>query len=48
MEVTLTVEDSEGGIGHVSAVGTDYTDAYTKARELIPEGCKAVVIRAGT
>jgi len=48
MEVTLTVEDADGGIGYVSAVGTDYTDAYTKARALIPDGCKPIVIRTGT
>ena len=37
MEVTLTAEDAEGGLGFVSAVGTDYTDAYTKAQALIPQ-----------
>jgi hypothetical protein len=41
----LTIEDSEGGIGYVSAVGADYEDAYAKARALIPEDCKAIVIR---
>lgn len=45
MEVTLTVEDDKGGLGYVSAVGTDYTDAYTKATALIPDGCKAIAIR---
>lgn len=45
MEVTLTVEDKSGGLGYVSAVGADYADAYTKARALIPDGCKAIVIR---
>jgi len=48
MEVTLTVEDAEGGIGYVSAVGAGYEDAYTKARALIPDGCKAIVIRVGS
>ena len=48
MEVTLTVEDAEGGLGFVSAVGTDYTDAYTKAQTLIPDGCKPIVIRVDT
>ncbi|BCW47887.1 hypothetical protein [Arthrobacter sp. StoSoilB13] len=45
MEVTLTVEDSEGGIGYVSAVGADYEDAYEKALVLVPEDCKPIVIR---
>jgi hypothetical protein len=45
VEVTLTVEDQEGGIGHVAALGTDYTDAYAKATALIPDGCKAIAIR---
>lgn len=45
MEVTLTVENSEGGLGYVSAVGADYTDALAKAQALIPEDCKAIVIR---
>lgn len=45
VEVTLTIEDKDGGIGHVSAVGTSYEDAYTKAQALIPDGCKAIAIR---
>lgn len=45
VEVTLTVEDAGGGTGHVSAVGSSYEDAYTKAQALIPEGCKAIAIR---
>jgi hypothetical protein len=45
VEVTLTVEDQDGGIGHVTALGTAYTDAYAKAQALIPDGCKAIVIR---
>ncbi|WP_306876514.1 hypothetical protein [Paenarthrobacter nicotinovorans] len=45
MEVTLTVEDTEGGIGHVTALGADYEDAYAKAVALIPDGCKAIAIR---
>lgn len=48
MEVTLTVEDAQGGIGYVSAVGADYPDAYEKAAALIPENCKAIVIRTGS
>ena len=46
MEVTLTVEDESGETGYVSAVGADYADAYTKARALIPDGCRAIAIRA--
>ncbi|MFJ4288152.1 hypothetical protein ACIPY0_21130 [Paenarthrobacter nicotinovorans] len=45
MEVTLTIEDAAGGQGHVSAVGSDYTDALTKARALVPDDCKPIVIR---
>lgn len=45
VEVTLTVEDQDGGIGYVSAVGADYPDAYAKATALIPDGCKAIAIR---
>ncbi|MEQ4566164.1 hypothetical protein [Paenarthrobacter sp. CAP02] len=45
MEVTLTVEDADGGTGHVTALGANYTDACTKATALIPDGCRAIVIR---
>ena len=48
MEVTLTIQDGEGEQGHVTAVGADYTDALTKARALIPENCKAIVIRTNS
>ena len=48
MEVTLTIENGEGEQGHVSAVGSDYTDALTKAQALIPEDCKAIVIRTNS
>lgn len=45
MEVTLTIENSTGEQGSVSAVGPDYETALANARELIPEDCKAIVIR---
>ena len=45
MEVILTVEDEAGEQGYVSAVGVDYPDAYQKAQALVPDGCKAIVIR---
>ncbi|MCP1414424.1 hypothetical protein [Paenarthrobacter sp. A20] len=45
MDVTLTIEDANGERGSVSAAGRDYAAAYEAARELIPEGCKAIVIR---
>lgn len=45
MEVTLTVESADGGLGYVSAVGADYTDAYGKALALVPADCKPIVIR---
>ena len=48
MEVTLTIENGEGEQGYVSAVGSDYTDALTKARALVPEDCKAIVIRTNS
>lgn len=47
MEVTLTVENEEGELGFVSAAGVDYEDALAAARKLVPEGCKAIVIRTG-
>ena len=40
MEVTLTVEDAEGGHGYVSAVGVDYPDAYDKAGRSSPKDAK--------
>lgn len=45
MEVTLTIENSDGEQGTVSAVGADYETALAAARALIPEDCKAIVIR---
>lgn len=47
MEVTLTIENAAGELGSVSAVGPDYVTAYASARELIPDDCKAIVIRTG-
>lgn len=45
MEVTLTIENADGEQGSVAAVGTDYEAALGAARALIPEDCKAIVIR---
>lgn len=45
MEVTLTIENAAGEQGSVSAVGTDYDAALAAARALVPEDCKAIVIR---
>lgn len=45
MEVKLTVENEEGELGYVSAAGVDYEAALAAARELVPEGCKAIVLR---
>lgn len=45
MEVTLTIENSEGERGFVSAAGGDYDSALAAARALIPDDCKAIVIR---
>ncbi|MEE2568617.1 hypothetical protein V1638_04295 [Pseudarthrobacter sp. J64] len=45
MEVTLTIEDADGGQGFVSAAGADYETALAAAQALIPEDCRAIVIR---
>ena len=45
MEVTLTIENTEGERGSVAAVGPDYETALAAARALIPEDCKPIVIR---
>ncbi|UOD80370.1 hypothetical protein [Paenarthrobacter ureafaciens] len=45
MDVTLTIENENGEQGTVSAAGKDYQDALTKARALVPDGCRAIVIR---
>ena len=45
LEVTLTIENSDGEQGTVSAVKPTYEEALAAARELIPEDCKAIVIR---
>ena len=45
VEVTLTIENEAGEQGTVQASGADYETAYVSARALIPEGCRAIVIR---
>ncbi|MFJ6536747.1 hypothetical protein ACIQH5_10980 [Paenarthrobacter sp. NPDC091711] len=45
MEVTLTIEDTVGEQGSVSAIGPDYETALAAARALVPEDCKALSIR---
>lgn len=45
VEVTLTVQNEAGEQGHVSALGADYATALANAQALIPEDCKAIVIR---
>ncbi|MFJ4168475.1 hypothetical protein ACIPY3_03085 [Paenarthrobacter sp. NPDC089714] len=45
MEVTLTIKNEEGDIGHVTATGADYDAAHAAALALIPEDCKSIVIR---
>jgi hypothetical protein len=47
VEVTLTIQNNAGEIGHISAVGPDYEVALANAQALIPEDCKAIVIRKG-
>ncbi|GLU58557.1 hypothetical protein [Paenarthrobacter ureafaciens] len=41
----MTIENTAGEIGRVSASGMDYDAALAAARELIPDDCKAIVIR---
>jgi hypothetical protein len=48
MEVTLTIENADGEQGSVAALGPDYETALANARALIPEDCKAIVIRTDT
>jgi hypothetical protein len=45
VEVTLTIENAAGERGTVQASGADYETAYANAWALIPEDCKAIVIR---
>ena len=48
MEVTLTIENAAGERGSVSATGATYAEALAAAQDLIPEGCKAIVIRTSS
>ncbi|WP_422758307.1 hypothetical protein [Paenarthrobacter sp. C1] len=45
MEVTLTIENSTGEQGTLSAIKPTYEDALAAARELVPEGCRTLSIR---
>lgn len=45
VEVVLTIENSTGEQGTVSAIKPTYEAALAAARELIPEGCRALSIR---
>ncbi|MBT2587963.1 hypothetical protein [Arthrobacter sp. ISL-95] len=45
MEVTLTIENGESELGYVSAAGQGYEAALEAAKALIPEDCRAIVIR---
>lgn len=45
MEVTLTIENAAGEQSSVSATGATYEAALAAARDLIPDGSKAIVIR---
>ncbi|WP_275779745.1 hypothetical protein [Paenarthrobacter sp. Y-19] len=45
MEVTITIQNAEGELGTVSAVGKDYETALADARAMVPEGCHAMSIR---
>ncbi|WOH20110.1 hypothetical protein IRJ34_07240 [Paenarthrobacter sp. GOM3] len=41
----MTIQNEQGETGQVSAVQPDYESALAAARELVPEGFKAIVIR---
>lgn len=43
--MTLTVEAGNGELSHVDAEGETYENAKAAAKELIPEGSKAIAIR---
>lgn len=45
MEVELTIENPDGGQSRVSASGATYEDALAKATDLVPDGCRRIVIR---
>mgnify|MGYP003576136540 CR=1 len=45
MEVTLTIENAAGEQVTMQAAGDTYETALANARALIPEDCKAIVIR---
>ena len=45
MEVELTIESPDGEQSRVKAAGATYEDALAKATELVPEGCRRIVIR---
>ncbi|MGF4045709.1 hypothetical protein ACX800_10095 [Paenarthrobacter nitroguajacolicus] len=44
----MTIENAEGEQGTVSAADSTYEAALAAARALIPEGCKAIVIRTAS
>jgi hypothetical protein len=45
VNVELTIETPDGEQSRVSASGSTYEDALAKATELVPEGCRRIVIR---
>lgn len=45
VEVTLTIENAAGEQVTMQAAGDTYETALANARALIPEDCKAIVIR---
>lgn len=46
VNMTLTVEACNGELSHVDAEGETYEKAKAAAEALIPEGLKAIAIRA--
>jgi hypothetical protein len=45
VNVELTIESPNGEQSRVTASGATYEDALAKATELVPEGCRRIVIR---
>lgn len=48
MEVTGTIQDTDGSIDHLTAQGDDYETAKAALEAAIPEGTKLITIRAGS
>lgn len=47
MELTGTIEASDGSQDHITANGPTYDAALSTLRERVPEGYRLIVVRAG-